>query len=77
MRRAARLGGAEAFIEKLPDGLDTYLDRPVKDLYAGLPEGTTTLFGRKVDYGALRDAGGMKATNSSTLSGGQLQRLAV
>ncbi|EIW65305.1 P-loop containing nucleoside triphosphate hydrolase protein [Trametes versicolor FP-101664 SS1] len=77
VRRAARLGGAEAFIEKLPDGLDTYLDRPVKDLYAGLPEGTTTLFGRKVDYGALRDAGGMKATDSSTLSGGQLQRLAV
>ncbi|OJT07927.1 Lipid A export ATP-binding/permease protein MsbA [Trametes pubescens] len=77
VRRAARLGGAEAFIEKLPDGIDTYLDRPVKDLYAGLPEGTTTLFGRKVDYGALRIAGGMKATDSSTLSGGQLQRLAV
>ncbi|OJT07931.1 Lipid A export ATP-binding/permease protein MsbA [Trametes pubescens] len=77
VRRAARLGGAEAFIEKLPDGLDTYLERPVQDLYAGLPEGTTTLFGRKVDYGSLRDAGGMKATDSSTLSGGQLQRLAV
>ena len=77
MRRAARLGGAEDFIEKLPDGFDTYLDRPVRDLYAGMPEGTTTLFGRKVDYGALRHAGGMKSTETSTLSGGQMQRLAV
>ncbi|KAH9891331.1 P-loop containing nucleoside triphosphate hydrolase protein [Cubamyces lactineus] len=77
VRRAARLGGAEDFIEKLPDGFDTYLDRPVRDLYAGMPEGTTTLFGRKVDYGALRHAGGMKSTETSTLSGGQMQRLAV
>ncbi|KAI0770942.1 P-loop containing nucleoside triphosphate hydrolase protein [Trametes elegans] len=77
VQRAAALGGADAFIDKLPDGLDTYLDRPVRDHYAGLPEGTATLFGRKVDYSAVRGAGGMKATAASALSGGQLQRLAV
>ncbi|PIL33930.1 ATP-binding cassette transporter [Ganoderma sinense ZZ0214-1] len=32
VRLAARLGGAESFIEKLPDGFNTYLDRPVRDL---------------------------------------------
>ncbi|KAI0363046.1 P-loop containing nucleoside triphosphate hydrolase protein [Pilatotrama ljubarskyi] len=77
VRLAARLGGAEEFIEKLPEGFDTYLDRPVRDYYTGLPEGTTTLFGRKVDYSALRAFGGMKANEQSTLSGGQMQRLAV
>ncbi|KAI0638773.1 P-loop containing nucleoside triphosphate hydrolase protein [Trametes polyzona] len=77
VRLAARLGGAEAFIEKLPEGLDTYLDRPVRDHYAGLPEGTTMLFGRKVDFGVLRGAAGMSTTASSSLSGGQMQRLAV
>ena len=77
IRLAARLGGAESFIDKLPDGFNTYLDRPVRDYYAGLPEGTKTLFGRNVDYSAVRDAGGMKASGVSSLSGGQLQRLAV
>ena len=79
MRLAARLGGAEEFIKKLPEGLDTYLDRPVRDHYSGLPEGTKTLFGREVSYSAVRDAGGMKASGGGAgqLSGGQMQRLAV
>ncbi|KAI0644257.1 P-loop containing nucleoside triphosphate hydrolase protein [Trametes meyenii] len=77
VRLAARLGGAEEFVDKLPEGFDTYLDRPVRDYYAGLPEGTTTLFGRKVDYNAVRDAGSMKSSGTSVLSGGQMQRLAV
>ncbi|OSD05596.1 P-loop containing nucleoside triphosphate hydrolase protein [Trametes coccinea BRFM310] len=77
VRLAARLGGAAEFIEKLSDGYDTYLDRPVRDFYAGIPEGTTTLFGRKVNYGNLRFAGKLKAADSSELSGGQMQRLAV
>ena len=77
VRLAARLGGAESFIEKLPEGLNTYLDRPVRDHYSGLPEGTKTLFGRNVDYSAVRGAGGMKSSGVSSLSGGQLQRLAV
>nr|VWP00422.1 Mitochondrial phosphate carrier protein [Ganoderma boninense] len=77
VRLAARLGGAESFIEKLPDGFDTYLDRPVRDYYAGLPEGTKTLFGRNVDYSAVQSAGGMKSSAASALSGGQMQRIAV
>ncbi|KAI0638774.1 P-loop containing nucleoside triphosphate hydrolase protein [Trametes polyzona] len=77
VRLAARLGGAEALIDKLPEGLDTYLDRPVRDYYVGLPEGTKTLFGRKVDFNALREVSGMSNIESSSLSGGQMQRLAV
>ncbi|KAK7688165.1 hypothetical protein QCA50_008535 [Cerrena zonata] len=76
IRLAARLGGSEDFINKLPDGFDTYLDRPVKDLYGGLPEGTKTLFGRSVDYSAVRGAGEM-SSKTHGLSGGQMQRLAV
>ncbi|KAF9229816.1 P-loop containing nucleoside triphosphate hydrolase protein, partial [Gyrodon lividus] len=77
IREAARLGGAEEFIDRLPEGFDTYLDRPVHDYYSSLPEGTTTLFGRQVDYSRVRGVGGMRTTDSSTLSGGQMQRLAV
>jgi hypothetical protein len=62
-------------IARLPDGFDTYLERPVRDLYSGLPDGTTTLFGRKVDHGRLR--GFMDAPTDHGLSGGQMQRLAV
>ena len=51
-REAARLGGAEDFIERLPDGFDTYFERPVKDHYSNLP-------GRTVDYSELRDVAGM------------------
>jgi ABC-type bacteriocin/lantibiotic exporter with double-glycine peptidase domain len=76
VRLAAELGGSSQFIERLPEGFDTYLDRPVKDLYGGLPEGTTTLFGRPVDYQNVRAVGGL-ASGTTNLSGGQLQRLAV
>lgn len=41
VQEAARLGGANTFIEKLPEQYHTYLERPVKDYYSGLPEGTT------------------------------------
>jgi hypothetical protein len=74
---AARLGGAHDFINRLPEGFETYLDRPVRDYYSGLPEGTKTLFGRPVDYGRLRGVGGMETANQNGLSGGQKQRLAV
>lgn len=74
---AARLGGAEEFINRLPDGFDTYLDRPVHDYYSGIPEGTKTLFGRPVDYSRIRGIAGMQSTSTTSLSGGQMQRLAV
>jgi hypothetical protein len=41
IQEAARLGGASEFVEKLPEQYETYLERPVKDYYSGLPEGTT------------------------------------
>ncbi|KAG1740004.1 P-loop containing nucleoside triphosphate hydrolase protein [Suillus lakei] len=49
VREAARLGGAEDFVDELPNGFDTYIDRPVNDFHGKLPEGTTTLFGQPVD----------------------------
>ena len=64
-------------IERLPDGFDTFLVRPVRDYYAGIPEGTQTLFGRKVDFSAVRSAGALAAKDTTALSGGQMQRLAM
>jgi ABC-type multidrug transport system fused ATPase/permease subunit len=75
IERAARLGGASEFIARLPQGLDTYLERPVRDYYSGIPDGMTTLFGRKVDRGRLRRY--MDMPTGHELSGGQMQRLAV
>ncbi|KAF8060884.1 P-loop containing nucleoside triphosphate hydrolase protein [Lyophyllum atratum] len=77
VRQAAKLGGAEEFIERLPEGFDTYLERPVRDYYSALPEGTKSLFGRPVDYGRLRSVGQMEASSAKTLSGGQMQRIAL
>ena len=75
IEEAARLGGASELIARLPDGFDTYLERPVLDIYSGLPDGTTTLFGRKVDHGHLRSF--VDTPTDHGLSGGQMQRLAV
>jgi energy-coupling factor transporter ATP-binding protein EcfA2 len=47
----------------------------VRDYFSGLPDGTTTLFGRKLDHGHLRHH--MDAPTDHGLSGGQMQRLAV
>ncbi|KAJ6569697.1 P-loop containing nucleoside triphosphate hydrolase protein [Mycena sp. CBHHK59/15] len=73
---AARLGGATEFIERLDEGFDTYLDRPVDDVYSPLPQGTKTLFGRQVEYASIRGAGSM-SSHSIGLSGGQMQRIAL
>jgi len=68
----------EDFVDRLSEGFDTYLDRPVRDYYSGIPGGTKTLFGRPVNFGAVGHAmGGMRSSNSVHLSGGQMQRLAV
>ncbi|KAI0668743.1 HlyB/MsbA family ABC transporter [Trametes maxima] len=83
VRAAARLGGAEALIDKLPDGLDTYLEPPVHDQYSqhvllgfmhNINTGSETTEGA---YDALRRASGIKKTQTSELSGGQMQRLAL
>ncbi|KAJ7743846.1 P-loop containing nucleoside triphosphate hydrolase protein [Mycena metata] len=76
IRQAATLGGATEFIERLDEGFDTYLDRPVQDIYSSLPQGTTTLFGRSVEYSAVRGAGNM-SSHQKGLSGGQMQRIAL
>lgn len=75
--RAATLGGAKEFIDKLPEGFNTYLERPVRDYYSGLPEGTKTLFGRPVDYSSVRTFGNISSSGSIGLSGGQMQRIAL
>jgi ABC-type multidrug transport system fused ATPase/permease subunit len=75
IERAAQLGGASELIARLPDGFDTYLERPVRDLFSGLPDGTPGLFGRKVDNGRLRRY--VDTPTDPGLSGGQMQRLAV
>ncbi len=77
VRLAARLAGAEDLIDKLPDGFDTYLERPVDDEYSIVAEGTKTVTGRVVDYSALCEAANIKSSRDTSLSGGQMQRIAV
>ena len=79
VRLAARLGGAEAFVDQLDDGFDTYIDPPEGvSISWGPPEGSKTAFGTVFDVCAVRAHADIKAwTSSSKLSGGQMQRLAV
>lgn len=77
VRLAARLAGAEELIDKLPDGFDSYLERPVDDEYSSVADGTKTLMGRVVDYDTLRSAANIKSRKNTSLSGGQMQRLRV
>jgi ABC-type multidrug transport system fused ATPase/permease subunit len=74
IRQAAKLGGAEDFIDRLPGAFETYLERPVHDQSSGLPSGTTTIFGKPVEQGRILS--GMDSYNQS-LSGGQMQRIAL
>ena len=74
IEEAARLGGASELIARLPDGFDTYLERPVQDRYIGLPDKAKTMLGRKVVKGPV---GHIDDTTNQGLSGGQMQRLAV
>jgi ABC-type transport system involved in cytochrome bd biosynthesis fused ATPase/permease subunit len=77
IREAARMGGARDFIEELPDGFNTYIDHPVKPLYAGLPPGASLPDDWPVDYSNVRSTGDLRTSTVSGLSGGQNQRLAV
>lgn len=47
----------------------------MRDHHANLPEGTTTIFGQKVDHQTFR--GNMTSPRDITLSGGQSQKIAV
>ncbi|KAH6911178.1 HlyB/MsbA family ABC transporter [Coprinopsis sp. MPI-PUGE-AT-0042] len=82
IKEAARLGGAAEFIEKLPDGYNSYLERPVNDIYSNLPMGMSKLFGRTISHSKLRKFGGKRAgrglaEGKNALSGGQMQRVAL
>ncbi|KIK38572.1 hypothetical protein CY34DRAFT_25587 [Suillus luteus UH-Slu-Lm8-n1] len=76
IREAARLGGAEEFIDELPDGFDTYVRHPVDDQYSD-PNDHSTFVNQPIDFSLLRSVGGLRTVNTSGLSGGQMQRLAV
>lgn len=77
IREAARLGGAEEFIYKLPEGFDTYLERPIRDVWH-IPTNAKTKSGRNLDYELVREAiGGVGNKDPIKLSGGQMQKLAV
>ncbi len=75
--RAAKLAGADTVVDKLPEGYNTYLEPSVSVQYSGVREGQTTFTGRKIDYKPLQEAAGIKPSESTELSGGQMQRLAV
>lgn len=76
IREAARLGGAEEFVDELLDGFNSYLERPVNNHYAQLIEGTMMASGQRVDFSAVKGIGGLPPDYVG-LSGGQRQRLAV
>ncbi|KAG1825440.1 uncharacterized protein BJ212DRAFT_1314024 [Suillus subaureus] len=59
IREAARLGGAEEFVDELLDGFNSYLERPVNNHYAQLIEGTMMASGQRVDFSAVKSIGGL------------------
>ncbi|KAF6748428.1 HlyB/MsbA family ABC transporter [Ephemerocybe angulata] len=67
IREAAKLGGCEEFIDKLPDSFDSYLERPVNDIYSNLP--SWHISGKRAGRGL--------AEGKNALSGGQMQRVAL
>ena len=77
IREAARLGGAEEFIDKLNEGFNTYLERPVPDVWS-IPSNAKTRSGLTIDSDLFREAIGRVGNEDTVkLSGGQMQRLAV
>ncbi|GJJ09413.1 hypothetical protein Clacol_003635 [Clathrus columnatus] len=75
IHKAANLGGALDMVEALPEGFDTFLYRPVKDYYSGIPDQTKQLFGRQVDIKRVKRKVGK--THQTELSGGQMQKVAL
>lgn len=72
INEAARLGGADAVVERLPEGWETYLSRPdsVHDVIRVQHNDPDGAIGR-----ALRELTGTQPPQG--LSGGQQQRIAV
>lgn len=72
VKEAARLGGADTVIERLPEGWDTYLSRPdsVHDIIRVQHDDPNGETGR-----ALREL--TETRPPQGLSGGQQQRIAV
>lgn len=61
----------------MAEGFNTYLERPVKDIW-DIPSNAKTKSGRKIDYDLVREViGGVGNKDSIRLSGGQMQKLAV
>jgi hypothetical protein len=77
VQEAARLGGASEFIESLPEGIDTYLSRPVRDFAGGLGAGQHTLLGRQFSSSVGKRGPGRSRAQDMEVSGGQQQRLAL
>ncbi|KAH7100219.1 P-loop containing nucleoside triphosphate hydrolase protein [Auriculariales sp. MPI-PUGE-AT-0066] len=75
IEQVAETCGINDFMDRLPEGLNSYLEHPVPDYFQSLPEGTKTLFGRKVDLSHLR--GRTARARNIALSGGQSQKVAV
>lgn len=77
IEEAANLGGASSFISSLPEGIETYLSRPVRDLAGGLGAGQHTLLGRQFNSRAGPRGPGRGRAQDMEVSGGQQQRLAL
>ena len=77
VRLAARMGGAEAFIDKIPEGYDTYLTYLSRATGSGPQTGNKTRSGKTFDMSAVWEAAGFSGEATPELSGGQMQRLAV
>lgn len=66
-------------VAALQTGLEAYLDRPVKDFYSSLPEGTMKLFGRAIESKRVSSGGlgGPSGQVRQGASGGEMQRIAL
>lgn len=76
-REAARMTGAEEFVEKMAEGFGTYLQRPISNHWS-IPSDAKTRSGVRIDRDLFREVLGHGASDSHIkLAGGQMQRLAV
>lgn len=72
VQQAAKLGGAEEFIESLPHKYGTHISRPVFDYCNDAPSNDSVLAGKKIDFSKFKLNGSQK-----DFSGGQKQRIAL